>query len=410
MQRTGISANNAKGISQKSHQRAEVVIIEERTGSAARIANCCRKLFFSRAIVDDAAQPQDLAYLFAKRAKSLRGPALGAPASSGTKSNVAFDAVNLQIAAPCRCIGWRNVERETGATALCVRAQRKLTVLVGDVYLRASNAIGIEHGNAVLANCFWREADPARNSCEQWECRRFPQTLIVNRDAEFLFANAAQDCPNRGQQARLSGPDLRGQSATFDKKFPARMGQPDNLCIWQRFAQGGDGGKRMHNIAKRAQADDQKFRIRHAAPCGWIREDRVLNDPLGRQQWRRECQAARRQRAPARSLPCNPCLWHERRAATLRGVLRRWVRRRARRSLRCGGPPRAARARFHREPAGRVPSSRRRWNRRSRQRPEYRLRGERLRDNEYARREAYRSSRSPKRRAGHGACVPRVFG
>src|SRR3981189_865587 len=104
MQRTGIPANNAKRVSQKSHQRAEVVIIEERIGGAARIANCCRKPFFARAIVEDAAQPQDFAYLFAKRAESLSGPTLGAPTSSGTKSNVAFDAVTLQVVAHCRCI------------------------------------------------------------------------------------------------------------------------------------------------------------------------------------------------------------------------------------------------------------------------------------------------------------------
>jgi len=98
--------------------------------------------------------------------------------------------------------------------------------------------------------------------------------------------------------------------------------------------------------------------------------------------------------------------WRGRRAATLPKVLRRWVRRRARRSLRCGALPRAARARFHREPAGRALSNCTHWNRRSRQRPEYRLRGARLRDSECARRAAYRSSRSRGRCAGHGSCVP----
>ncbi len=50
------------------------------------------------------------------------------------------------------------------------------------------------------------------------------------------------------------------------------MGQPDDFRGGKGFAQGGDGGKSVHDVSERAESQDQEARLRHAEPCERIRE------------------------------------------------------------------------------------------------------------------------------------------
>src|SRR5258708_34318466 len=104
MQRTRIAADDAKRVSQESHQWAEVAMIEEWIRGAAGFVDLGRQLFFTRAVVDDAAQAQCFTYLFAEHAEPLGRPALGAPTSSGAESNVSLDALTLQVVTDSRCV------------------------------------------------------------------------------------------------------------------------------------------------------------------------------------------------------------------------------------------------------------------------------------------------------------------
>ena len=90
------------------------------------------------------------------------------------------------------------------------------------------------------------------------------------------------------------------------------MREPDDFRVWKGFAQSGNGGKCMHDVAERTEAQDQEARLRHAEPCGRIREVRAWNGFLGRRRWRHGCRDERRWRARERSPSCNPFLLRER--------------------------------------------------------------------------------------------------
>src|SRR4029077_1942006 len=109
----------------------------------------------------------------------------------------------------------------------CSRALRELSVLVGDVHLRGSNAVGIKNGNAVFADRLRRKADAARDAAKKRKRCGLPQALIVNGGIEGVSTNAAEDFPQGREGARFGGPNFRRQGTALDKKLPARMRQPN---------------------------------------------------------------------------------------------------------------------------------------------------------------------------------------
>jgi hypothetical protein len=134
--------------------------------------------------------------------------------------------------------------------------QRKLAVLVGDVSLRATDAICVKQGHAELANRMGRESDAPRHSSKEWKRRRLPEPLIVDCSCNSLPSDAPKHIADGTIRARLNLPNLGGKVASFDQNLPARMRKPDDFRFRKRFAECRDCRKGVDDISEGAQSHD----------------------------------------------------------------------------------------------------------------------------------------------------------
>src|ERR1700721_422687 len=176
----------------------------------------------------------------------------------------------------------------------------------------AANTIGVKNGNAKFANRFRGKANSALDAAEKCQRCGFPQGLIIDRSVPANGSNIFNDFAQRRNRASLGGPDLRRQAAALDQASPSWVRKPNNFCAWESFTQCRNSGECVHDIAERAEAQNQETGFRQAAPCGRIREDRAWSDPWDRRRWQRGCRDERRWRVPARCPRCSRSLWHER--------------------------------------------------------------------------------------------------
>src|ERR1700694_4689106 len=109
--------------------------------------------------------------------------------------------------------------------------------------LGATDAIGVKDREAEPANRLRGKPDPARNTAEERQRRRLPQSLIVDCRREVLFADSPDDFAQGVVRASFRLPDVRCQVAALDQRFPARMGKPNDFSVWKRFVDAGEGGK-----------------------------------------------------------------------------------------------------------------------------------------------------------------------
>src|SRR5882762_6093830 len=155
-----------------------------------------------------------------------------------------------------------------------------------------TNAICVKDRHTKLANCLRGKSNPSRHSPKERQCRRLPQSLVIDSDGEVSFADSSDDFAQGFVRARVRLPNLRCQCAALDQLFPARMRQPNDFSIREGLAQAGNGGKCVDDISERAKTHYQETRLRHAAPCERIRGILALNDPWGHLRWPRACLAA----------------------------------------------------------------------------------------------------------------------
>src|SRR6266699_1509212 len=117
----------------------------------------------------------------------------------------------------------------------------------------------------------------SRIACEENPILR--GTPPKNGSAKPFLAALPDRSAQRVVGAGLHFPDIRCQPAALYQRFPAGVREPNDFSFRKRLTQAGDGRKSLNDISKRTEADNQESRLRHAAPCEWIRAVRESSDP-----------------------------------------------------------------------------------------------------------------------------------
>ena len=271
MKRSGVTADDALCCPKESAQGAHFTIVANGFGVAAGSLNGGSEGFFAGTVVDDAGQATVLVNALGQFPEAVDRPTFGAPTTAGAEDDVVSEPSGGEIRANFRGVLVFDTERKAGDWIPSAGARRELAILVSDVNCAASHTVCIENGDAELTNCGRRKADAPGAAAEEWKEGGLPKALIIDRGVPADAAELRDDVTDGSELTRIDGPNFRGKGATLDEFHPARMGEPNDASSWKGFTKTGNRGKRVDDIAERAEADDDEVLVRHEGLFEWNR-------------------------------------------------------------------------------------------------------------------------------------------